>query len=144
MDEARKDADETRRSTHAMQQHVKALEHWTLTDKQKTALVESLRKTPSLKTWVSNNRGDTLAEEYAQQFAQVLRDCGWDVDYGQGDSDTVPSGVVLTIGKGTQEPPAAMALRTALAAAGIHITFSMNNSEPSDYVELRIGHKPIK
>jgi hypothetical protein len=143
IEDARKVAAQSAQSTEAAKRRIKALEHWTLTDKQKTDLMESLSKNPGFNVVVSYNQGDSLAEEYAQQFLQVLHDSKWVAELHAGQSRTVPFGVIIIIGNATTEPPAAVALRIAITAANIPWRGSRDTTEKSDHVELRIGHKPL-
>jgi multidrug efflux pump subunit AcrA (membrane-fusion protein) len=121
-----------------------------LTDGEKRALVDALSQFRGYKVKIFCIAGDAEGKAYAEDFASVFAQAGW--DYGGGDGvnesrfDKDPVGIEITLNAAQvaagKIPRAAETLGRTLSSLGLAVGGFRSPDVPPDTIEIRIGQRP--
>jgi protein required for attachment to host cells len=114
-----------------------------LTDLRRERMHAALANTAKYDVVINRLMGDSESDEYAREFALVLRDAGWNPELSTSVYRETPKGILIAISTPNEVPAAAAALVTALDAADLHFSRVVTPDVPSGRVELIIGVKPV-
>jgi len=119
-----------------------------LSDEEKRTLIDALSPFRGYKVKIFCITGDAEGKAYAEDFANVFAQAGWDYGGGVNESrfDKDPVGIELTLNAAQvaagKIPRAAETLGRTLSALGLAVGGFRSPDVPPDTIEIRIGKKP--
>ena len=112
---------------------------------QRKALLDALRPaSPKGLITINCILGDGDGLSYATEWDDILKEADWPTTgvHQVAVTPRNPVGLLIRIHSGVSDPPHAMALQLALAAAGVATEGADSPSIPEGTVELVVGNKP--
>jgi hypothetical protein len=116
-----------------------------LTPQQRAVLGEHLMHGPKGEIHLLCVGGDPEPCAFAEELAQMLRDNGWTVIFGEPEHGFIfigasPRGMFLRVHSGNIQR--AVMLQQSLTAAGLEAPGVLMPDTPEDWIQLLIGYKP--
>lgn len=114
---------------------------------QEKTLLSTLRTAPKGKVEIVVTESDLEAVAFARQIESLLKQAGYDVNFGlmmmMSGPMGAPVGLGFTVASPNDVPPQAQAIGDAFVRVGLHPEGSVNPDRKADVLYITVGAKPL-